>query len=61
MSHLAEITQELFYSIISTDTVIHEVDSKETYTDIIYIVGDTKLFKRSQNNYANYYVVDINS
>ena len=57
----AEITKELFYKLVKTDTKVHEVKSEASYTDVIYIVEDTRLFRRTQNNTANYYIEDINS
>ncbi len=56
-----EITKELFYKLANEDTVVIDIVSEELYTDVIYSVEETVLFRRSQNNYANYYIVDINS
>ena len=61
MNHTAEITKELFYTIVNEDTIVHEVKSATSYSDIIYIVKGTKLMRRSQQSGANYYIVDINS
>jgi len=56
-----EITKELFYTLVNEDSKLHLIISHDSYTDVIYIVEDVKVFKRIQNNYANYYIVDINS
>jgi len=57
---VVEITKELFYTIVQSDTPNTEVISKEAYTDVVYIVEGTTLFRRSQQSGANYYIKDIN-
>jgi hypothetical protein len=57
---LAEITKELFQSIISSEDKNEEVISGELYTDVIYFKHGVKLMYRSQNGYTNYYIQDIN-
>jgi len=61
MDHLVEITKELFYSVINSGDKNHEVISKETYTDVVFIKHDVKMIYRSQNGTVNYYIQDINA
>ena len=57
----AEITKELFYTIINSGDRNVEVARMEAYTDVIYHKHGVRLLKRTQNGYCNYYIMDINS
>ena len=59
-SHIVEVTEEFFYSIINSGDKNTEVINKELYTDVIYFKHGVRLLYRSQNGYTNYYIQDIN-
>ena len=57
---MSEITKELFYSIITNEDKVIKIDSRESYTDVMFCKHGVKLVRRTQNSYANYYIEDIN-
>jgi len=57
----AEITSELFYSIINSEDIIEEVIEKENYRAELYKKQGTTLMCVVQHSATNYYVKDINA